>query len=275
MKNSRCYKKTSTISIKGIIWHSTGANNPTIKRYVQPDMNDPNYKKIIKIIGKNEYGTDWNTSQSSEATHAVIGKLANGTIGTVQCLPWNFRCWGCGSGKKGSGNDYFIQFEICEDNLQDKQYFNKVYQEAVELTAFLCQRFNINPKDYVKINNVNVPTILCHAEANKLGFASNHADVLHWFKIHGKTMQNVRDDVEKLLREEDDDMTQEQFNKMMDAYIAEQAKKPTSDWAKNVMNWAIGEGIIVGDVNGNVQAQKFITRQECLTLIQRLFNKLS
>ncbi|MBR4984024.1 MAG: S-layer homology domain-containing protein [Lachnospiraceae bacterium] len=40
------------------------------------------------------------------------------------------------------------------------------------------------------------------------------------------------------------------------------------------MNWAIGEGIIVGDSNGNVQAQKFITRQECLTLIQRLFNKL-
>ena len=93
---------------------------------------------MIKTIGKNEYGTDWNTSQSNATTHAVIGKLANGTIGTVQCLPWNFRCWGCGSGKKGSGNDYFIQFEICEDNLQDKQYFNKVYQEAVELTAFLC-----------------------------------------------------------------------------------------------------------------------------------------
>jgi hypothetical protein len=136
-------------------------------------------------------------------------------------LPWNFRCWGCGSGKKGSGNDYFIQFEICEDNLQDKQYFNKVYQEGIELTAFLCKKFNINPKNYVKINGINIPTILCHAEANKLGFASNHADVLHWFKIYGKTMEDVRNDVEKLLREDDDEMTQEQFNKMMDNYIAE------------------------------------------------------
>ena len=130
MKNSRCYKKTSTISIKGIIWHSTGANNPTIKRYIQPDKNDPNYKALIKTIGKNEYGTDWNTSQSSATTHAVIGKLANGAIGTVQCLPWNFRCWGCGSGKKGSGNDYFIQFEICEDNLNNKAYFDKIYKEV-------------------------------------------------------------------------------------------------------------------------------------------------
>ena len=105
--------------------------------------------------------------------------------------------------------------------MQDKQYFNKVYQEGIELTAFLCKKFNINPKNYVKINGINIPTILCHAEANKLGFASNHADVLHWFKIYGKTMEDVRNDVEKLLREDDDEMTQEQFNKMMDNYIAE------------------------------------------------------
>ena len=34
-------------------------------------------------------------------------------------------------------------------------------------------------------------------------------------------MEDVRNDVEKLLREDDDEMTQEQFNKMMDNYIAE------------------------------------------------------
>lgn len=31
---STCYKGTSRMDIKGILWHSTGANNPNLKRYV-------------------------------------------------------------------------------------------------------------------------------------------------------------------------------------------------------------------------------------------------
>ena len=275
MKNSRCYKKTTKIAPKCIIWHSTGANNPTIKRYVQPDIFDNNYSYLIKTIGENKNKNDWNNSQASVATHAVIGKLADNSIATVQCLPWNYRCWGCGSGTKGSGNDYFIQFEICEDNLQDSAYFSKVYQEAIELTAYLCKSFNIDPYGFVTINNTQVPTILCHADGHKLGFASNHSDVLHWFKIHGKTMDDVRKDVARILiKEGSDSVTQEQFNAMMDVYLQEQAKKPTSNWAKNVMNWAVSEGIIMGAGNGQLQAQKFITREECITLLQRVFNKL-
>ena len=34
MTNSTCYKGTSTMQIRGILWHSTGANNPYLKRYV-------------------------------------------------------------------------------------------------------------------------------------------------------------------------------------------------------------------------------------------------
>ena len=275
MKNSRCYKKTTKIKPIGIMWHSTGANNPTIKRYVQPDTFDVNYSNLIKTIGQNKNKNDWNNSQASVATHAVIGKLENGSIATVQCLPWDYRCWGCGSGSKGSGNDYFIQFEICEDNLHDSSYFNKVYQEAVEFTAYICKAFGIDPNGFVTINNTQVPTILCHAEGHQKGFASNHGDVLHWFKIHGKTMDNVRRDVTRILIEEGNNkVTQEQFNAMMDVYLQEQAKKPTSNWAKSVMNWAVNEGIIMGAGNGQLQAQKFITREECVTLLNRLFNKL-
>ena len=32
-----CYKKGTKITPKGIVVHSTGANNPTLRRYVQPD----------------------------------------------------------------------------------------------------------------------------------------------------------------------------------------------------------------------------------------------
>ena len=34
MTQSTCYKGTSKMAVKGVLWHSTGANNPNLKRYV-------------------------------------------------------------------------------------------------------------------------------------------------------------------------------------------------------------------------------------------------
>ena len=34
MTNSTCYRQTRTMDIKGVLWHSTGANNPNLRRYV-------------------------------------------------------------------------------------------------------------------------------------------------------------------------------------------------------------------------------------------------
>ena len=114
-------------------------------------------------------------------------------------MPWDFKPWGCGSGSKGSCNNGWIQFEICEDGLKDKTYFEAVYKEACELTAYLCDMFNIDPKGTVTVNGVKVPTILCHADSHKLGFGSNHGDVLHWFPKFGKDMDDVRNDIAKLI----------------------------------------------------------------------------
>ena len=41
MTQSTCYKGTKKMTVKGVLWHSTGANNPTLKRYVQPDDGAP------------------------------------------------------------------------------------------------------------------------------------------------------------------------------------------------------------------------------------------
>jgi hypothetical protein len=150
-------------------------------------------------------------------------------------MPWNYRPWGCGSGSKGSCNNGWIQFEICEDSLNDKTYFDKIYKEACEITAYLCKLYNLNPYGTVQMNGVNIPVILCHAESYKLGFGSNHADVLHWFKKYGKTMDDVRNDVAALMNgtaipeiptsqptiKEEEEVTQEQFNVMMNNWIAE------------------------------------------------------
>ena len=197
--NSTCYKSTRTMTPLGILWHSTGANNPYLKRYVQPLETDSNYKEILNLLGKNINGNDWNHITYQAGLNAWIGKTANDSITTIQTMPWNYRPWGCGSGSKGSCNNGWIQFEICEDGLNNKEYFEKTYKEACELTAYLCKMYNLNPLGTVKMNGINVPVILCHQDAYKLGLGSNHGDVYHWYNKYGKTMQDVRNDVAALM----------------------------------------------------------------------------
>jgi N-acetylmuramoyl-L-alanine amidase len=178
LTNNACYKAGRTIVPKGIMVHSTGANNPNLKRYVGPDDG---------LLGKNQYNNHWNQDKPGGrqvCVHAFIGKLADGTIATYQTLPWNHRGWHGGSGSKGSINDTHIGFEICEDGLSDSTYFNKVYREAVELCVYLCKLYGLTEK-----------SIICHSEGHKLGIASNHGDVMHWFPKHGKSMDTFRADV--------------------------------------------------------------------------------
>lgn len=204
MTNSTCYRGTTAGKPVGILWHCTGCNNPTVKRYVQPSNNDTNYKELIAKIGKNNNGNDWNHVTVQAGVNAWLGKLADGTVAAVQTLPWNYRPWGCGSGKYGScngktGGPCWIQFEICEDALTDKTYFNKCYTEACELTAYLCKMFDIDPNGTVVYNGVSVPTILCHYDSYNKGLGSNHYDVYNWFNKMSKKMDNVRSDVKALL----------------------------------------------------------------------------
>jgi len=174
LTNNACYKAGKTITPKGIMVHSTGANNPWLKRYVGPDDG---------LLGKNQYNNHWNQEKPDGrqvCVHAFIGKLADGTIATYQTLPWNHRGWHAG----GTANNTHIGFEICEDGLSDSTYFNKVYREAVELCVYLCKLYSLTEEN-----------ILCHSEGYKLGIASNHADVMHWFPKHAKSMDTFRADV--------------------------------------------------------------------------------
>ena len=175
LKNNDCYKAGKTIKVKGLMLHSTGANNPKLSRYVGPDDG---------ILGKNPNNNHWNMSGISKCVHGFIGKDKDGDIRTYQTLPWSHRGWHAG----GKANDTHIGVEICEDGLDDAGYFKEVYQEAVELFAYLCTTYNLDEKD-----------IIDHSEGHAMGIASNHGDVKHWFKRHGKSMDTFRADVKKLL----------------------------------------------------------------------------
>ena len=161
----------------GDIIHSTGANNPNLKRYV----NAP------EICGENPYRNYFDRADSDVCPHAVIGLDKSGEVRAAKLLPWNVCCWGCGSGSKGSYNyaPAYIQIEICEDALNDCAYF----EEAFGLAADLCQRLM---KNYPTIKPGN---IISHKEACARGYASNHGDPEHWLARFGKNMDWFRSQV--------------------------------------------------------------------------------
>jgi len=178
LTENECYKVGQKIKPKGIMVHSTGANNPYLRRYIGPDDG---------LLGENQYNNHWNQLRpggKQVCAHAFIGKLKNGTVATYQTLPWDHRGWHAG----GDANNSHIGFEICEDNLSDASYFNTVYKEATELCAYLCKLYDLTEKD-----------IIGHYEGYQKKIASNHGDPRHWFSRHGKSMDTFRADVKKLL----------------------------------------------------------------------------
>lgn len=188
LTNNNCYKTGRKQKVKGIMWHSTGANNPFLSRYIGPDDG---------ILGYNKYNNHWNQAKPdgrSVCVHAFIGYTKDKrSVATYQTLPWDHVGWHSGKGDKGSANTLgYIGFEICEDDLKNKKYFDRVYEEAINLSVYLCKKYSLTEKD-----------IIDHSEGHRMGIASNHGDVRHWFSRFGKSMDTVRRDVALRLKGDD------------------------------------------------------------------------
>lgn len=142
------------------------------------------------------FANQWNRSDYEVAVHAVLQE--DGTV--YQCLPWNFRGWHAG----GSANNTHIGVEMtepdciryvggatfrCSNLAEAREQVKGTYKTAVELFAFLCKKYNLDPmKDGV---------IISHAEGYDRGVASGHADPEHlWDQLDlGYTMNGFRKDV--------------------------------------------------------------------------------
>lgn len=178
--NNLCYQAATPLKPVGAILHSTGANNPNLKRYVNcPEECGVN-------VNKNHWDNPMPEGRKV-CVHGFIGYDKNKSVRFAQILPFDMACWGCGSGKKGSFNynpNGHISVELCEASLTDKAYFNKVWDCAVELFADLCKQYKWNP--------LEEGVIVSHKEAHKMGYASNHGDPEHWLSKHDKTMDDFR-----------------------------------------------------------------------------------
>lgn len=188
LTKNNCYKSGKRHKVRGVMYHSTGANNPKLSRYVGPDDG---------LLGKNPYRNHWNTPTPGGrqvCVHGFIGKDKNGKVRLYQTLPWDMVGWHSGSGSKGQANNAnnngYVGIEICEDALNDRAYFMECIGLMNKLTAKLSKDYNF------PINN---KTVISHAEGYKLGIASNHRDIDHWARKFNYTMDIARAEVRKLL----------------------------------------------------------------------------
>lgn len=238
----------SALVPKGIILHSTawpGKDAQSIRDY----FNAPNRGASI---------------------HAAVDDK---TI--IQCMPWTKKAGHVGSGSKGTMNSTHIGVEMCEPSGltynsggwaiisydPDPEYFPKVWKNAVELFAYLCKEFGLDP--------LADGVILSHAEAHARGYGDNHGDTAHWFKWENKTMDDFRQAVNAELNKEDDEMSYEQFKEYMNKYMNEAVVSDPSTWAAESCKKAVDAGIVQGDGTGAYNWQKPLTREAYIVMQDR------
>jgi len=171
-----CYKAGRKIAVKGLMLHSVGCPQPSAEVFVK----------------------NWN---SEEAARACVHAFIDGNTGVVyQTLPWDHRAWHGG----GSSNNTHIGVEMCEpacikytggasftcSNREEAMaVVKRTYDAAVELFAFLCRNYALDP--------LADGVIVSHKEGHDRGIASGHGDPDHlWNGLQsGYTMDGFRKDV--------------------------------------------------------------------------------
>lgn len=79
------------------------------------------------------------------------------------------------------------------------------------------------------------------------------------------------------IAEEEEEMTQAQFDQMLEDWLKRQSAKPAAEWGEEwekAREWAESTGLIKGDENGNKQYQSYTTRQAMVLFLYRLTNML-
>lgn len=76
------------------------------------------------------------------------------------------------------------------------------------------------------------------------------------------------------ITKEEDEMTQEQFDQMMENYLARLKAANPSNWSEEERTWAEENHLILGDTDGNKQYKAYCTREQMVTFLYRLYKKI-
>lgn len=142
----------------------------------------------------------WNQPGVEQMVHALVQYQPEEAV--YEIMEGNKRSWA----DAGFGNNHAYTVEMMEPdtikytsgaNYKDlnpaktKAHVLGTYKVAVQYFAKKCKEFGLDPTAKVD----GVPVVFSHAEGNRLGVSSAHADPEHLWKVYGLTMDQFRSDV--------------------------------------------------------------------------------
>lgn len=80
----------------------------------------------------------------------------------------------------------------------------------------------------------------------------------------------TRGDWERWARGGEDEVTQDDFNRMMKVWLSEQEKKPADSWAEKSLEQVKFKGLMIGDTAGNLMPQSFVRREELAVILDKM-----
>lgn len=205
--NNKCYNTNVSCS-------NSKSNSSDVQKYKAFQKNGPKGIVLHSIGCPQQNAMVLVRMQNSSSYGNCVHGYIDANDGTCyQTLPWNFRGWHVGAHptKKLSFNNTHIGIEMCEpdcikytggstftcSNIEKaRKQATIAYNAAVELFAYLCEEFNLNP--------LEKNCIVSHSESYKLGYGSNHGDPEHlWNQLGLKyNMDKFRSDVNNAMHKE-------------------------------------------------------------------------
>lgn len=186
-----------------------------------------------------------------------------------QCVEDKDKAWHCGGGLQGSGGHSFykictnsnsIGIEMCckKDSNGNWYFEDATVKNTVDLTKYLMSK-----------HNIPITRVIRHYDVTGKICPSPYISEQAWSNFKNMLTNNTQPETKQ---EEEDIVTQEQFNQMMNVWIAESANKQPGDWSAEARHWAENNGLIKGDEQGRLMYKKDITREEMITVLYRIFN---
>ena len=211
---------------------------------------------------------------SSKQASSNYGIGPDGRIGMY--VEEKDRSW-CSS--SASNDNRAITIEVASDTTDPYAVTKAAYESLIKLVADICKRNGIkklvwSTNKNERVNHLNGCNMTVHRDyANKSCpgeyLYSRHGDIAN--RVNAILNGNSGTIVPPV--EEEEEMTQEQFNTMMNSWIAEQAKKDPSTWSQDSRTWAEKNGFIQGDTEGKKMYKKFITREELVAVLYRALHR--
>lgn len=228
------YKQAVKITPTQLILHSVGCNQPSAEVFIGLWDKNPPANKV--------------------AVHGII----DANTGTIYNLfPWNYR----GAHAGGSANYHAIGVEMCESKHikykgvsseftcsnkdEARACAMRTYKAAVELFAYLCKLYNLNP--------LGKNVILSHYEGGRAGVCSKHADPEHIWKglDLDLTMDGFRKEVAAIVNKtEEEEKDVDNNNNNLEVGQEIKLKEGASYInGKKVPQWVLNSTLYVRDIN--------------------------